>query len=131
MDYDLIGDDELAGRLVLPTESKDFNQNILTEYLHSGKTPEINKPAWYSLKRQRDGKFDCESFGKILCSVTMFQSPPGVEIEPPKIDPATRKTFIEICAVSLRNLRPSLGLNPLSPYIRFSIEGSTGSTVAE
>jgi hypothetical protein len=118
MDYDDFDADDYVGLVALNLSEAHIRTS---EQLSSGKLSTLPDPKWYPLQFQEAG--DCE--GEILASLELIrkQFPDEKVPESASIVPATRKAFIEITVLGLRNLEPFQFLPIQLPFIEFVLGG--------
>ncbi|OQR94660.1 hypothetical protein THRCLA_08129 [Thraustotheca clavata] len=117
---------------------KDQDENITgrtSEYIGSAFVPissnnlrHVNDahdppvPEWYPLMQQLEGDTD----GFILCSVVVVRKdrPDMIFPKPREIIPKTRKAYLEIVVLGLRDMKPFQFMPMQLPFIEFSLGGA-------
>lgn len=118
MDYDDFDSDDYVGLVALNISEAHIRTS---EQLSSGKLSVLPDPKWYPLQFQEPG--DCE--GEILASLELVrkQFPDERVPDSDSIVPKTRKAFIEITVLGLRNMEPFQFLPVQLPFVEFVLGG--------
>lgn len=118
MDYDEFDSNDFVGLVALNLSEAHIRTS---EQLASGKLATLPDPKWYPLMFQEPG----DSEGEILASLELIrkQFPDERVPQSASIVPKTRKAFIEITVLGLRNMEPFQFLPIQLPFIEFVLGG--------
>lgn len=118
MDYDEFDSNDFVGLVALNLSEAHIRTS---EQLSSGKLATLPDPKWYPLMFQEPG----DSEGEILASLELIrkQFPDERVPESASIAPKTRKAFIEITVLGLRNMEPFQFLPIQLPFVEFVLGG--------
>lgn len=118
MDYDEFDANDFVGLVALNLSEAHIRTS---EQLAGGKLATLPDPKWYPLMFQEPG----DSEGEILASLELIrkQFPDERVPQSASIVPKTRKAFIEITVLGLRNMEPFQFLPIQLPFIEFVLGG--------
>lgn len=78
----------------------------------------LTEPKWRDVYSDMGNKF---TSGQLLCSCQVFSLENDEEIPMPSLEPVTRKSYIEIIALGIRDMAPFHGVPLQMPFLEFTV----------